>query len=285
MTEAGAAAPRAGAEARAITLAARSSFLWGMRVLPKARREAMYALYAFCRAVDDIADGEIPRPQRLIELGEWRAEIGRLYAGRPRHPIAIALRDPVRAYDLPRAEFEAVIDGMEMDAEADIRAPDRARFDLYCRRVAGAVGLLSIRIFGTSGPAADRIALTLGRALQVTNILRDLLEDARRGRLYLPRELLVAHGITEDEPLAVMADPALPLVCLAFAAEARQDYAEVARLLRPADRRVLRPCVIMMRTYQALLDRLVRSGFRDPARRVRVPIMVKLWIVVRHGLL
>lgn len=271
------------ANARQVTLAARSSFLWGMRILPKPRREAMYALYAFCRAVDDIADSEAPRPERLIALAEWRAEIGRLYAGHPRHEVARALLIPVRDYGLPRAEFEAVIDGMEMDAAADIRAPDRAQFELYCRRVAGAVGMLSIRIFGARDATADRIALTLGRALQVTNILRDLMEDARGGRLYLPRELLAEHGIADGEPLAVLANPSLPRVCLALAAEAQRDFTEVERLLEGADRTVYRPCVLMMQMYRAQLDRLLRSGFRDLARRVSMPKLVKIWIVLRYG--
>ncbi|MSO70565.1 MAG: squalene synthase HpnD [Alphaproteobacteria bacterium] len=273
------------ASVRAVTLGARSSFLWGMRVLPKARREAMYALYAFCRVVDDIADSVAPRPERLIALAEWRAEIGRLYAGNPLHPVAVALLAPVRDYALPRAEFEAVIDGMEMDAEGDIRAPDRATFDLYCRRVAGAVGMLSIRIFGAQDATADRIALTLGRALQVTNILRDLMEDARGGRLYLPRELLAAHGVAVRETMAMLADPSLPKVCQALAEEALRDYGEVERLLAGADRTVYRPCVLMMQMYRTLLDRLLRSGFRDPKRRVSVPKLVKIWIVLRYGFL
>jgi presqualene diphosphate synthase len=273
----------AAADARQVTLGARSSFLWGMRILPRERRAAMYALYAFCRVVDDIADGAAPRPERLIALAEWRAEIGRLYAGRPRDPVALALLDPVRLYALPRAEFEAVIDGMEMDAAADIRAPDRVTFELYCRRVAGAVGMLSIRIFGAGDAAADRIALTLGRALQVTNILRDLMEDARAGRLYLPRELLAAHGIAAEEPLAVLADKALPMLCLELAEEARHDFAEVAHLLAGVDRAVARPCALMMQMYRALLDRLLQVGFRDPSRRVALPKLVKVWIVLRHG--
>ncbi len=177
--------------------AAGTSFYWAMRLLPRDRRNAMYAVYAWCREVDDIADGDRPAAHKLAALADWRDEIEALYADRPRHLVARALHEPVRRYRLRREDFLAVLDGMEMDAREDIRAPDLARLDLYCARVASAVGDLSVHIFGDPSDAAHRVAHSLGRALQLTNILRDLDEDARRGRLYLPRELLERHGIGE----------------------------------------------------------------------------------------
>ena len=166
-----------------------SSFYWGMRLLPKARREGMFAIYAFCRAVDDIADDLPTREQKIAGLAAWRADIAALYAGEmPHDPLARLLVKPIADFALRRADFEAVIDGMETDALNDIQAPSMAELDLYCDRVASAVGRLSVRAFGETSLAGDRTAYALGRALQLTNILRDVVEDADRGRLYLPRE-------------------------------------------------------------------------------------------------
>src|SRR5439155_13202493 len=180
--------------------AAGTSFYWAMRLLPGERRNGMYAIYAFCREVDDIADDFTPLAQKQAALAEWHAEIDALYAGNPRHLVARALHEPIERYGLRRQDFHAVIDGMEMDAAQDIRAPDLATLDLYCGRVAGAVGHLSVHVFGDATADAHAVADSLGRALQLTNILRDLDEDAQRGRLYLPRELLQRHGIASTDP-------------------------------------------------------------------------------------
>ena len=184
------------AHVQAVVAASGSSFYWSMRLLPRAKRDAMYAIYAFCREVDDIADGAASPAAKLAELDGWRVEIAALFAGRPSRPTTRALALPVSRFALPRAEFDAMIDGMEMDAGERMRAPSLAELERYCRCVAGAVGLLSVHVFGTRGPQLEQGALALGEALQLTNILRDLAEDAGRGRLYLPRELLDRHGIS-----------------------------------------------------------------------------------------
>src|SRR5580698_6579479 len=189
-----------------------SSFYAAMRILPREQREAMFQIYSFCRQVDDIADSDGPRPERLAAIQQWRDDIDALYQG---HPPA-RLQDyvaSVRRFGLKREDFIAIIDGMEMDIPQDIRAPDPATLDLYCDRVASAVGRLSVRVFGL--PHEDGIALAhhLGRALQLTNILRDIDEDAGIGRLYLPAEGLRQAGIVSTDPLVVAADPALPKVC------------------------------------------------------------------------
>jgi phytoene synthase len=244
----------------------------------------MYAIYAFCREVDDIADEPAPLAQKRAGLAQWRQEIDAVYAGKPRHVIGQALVEPVRAYALRRQDFLAMIDGMEMDAAADIRAPSMAELDLYCARVASAVGHLSVRIFGDDSPAADQVAEELGRALQLTNILRDLLEDAERGRLYLPRELLEAHGIADDEPVAILRHPNLPLVCHDLAAVARRHYDAAASAMAQCSRRAMRPAAIMCAVYRATFDRLVSAGWRALDRPVRTPTLLKLWLVARHGL-
>lgn len=270
---------------RAVTAASGSSFYWGMRILPRPRRDAMYAIYAFCREVDDIADGPETQARKLVRLDEWRAEIGRLFAGMPESPPARALLGPVRAFGLKRADFLAVIDGVEMDARQVMRAPSMAELEQYCARVAGAVGLLSIRAFGDGSPHARSCALALGQALQFTNILRDLHEDAERGRLYLPRELLLAHGIAATDPQTVLRHPALPAVCADIAAVARERFEEAAAAIAHCDRRALKPAMIMMMIYRRILDRLVRRGWQRLDEPVEVARPEKIWIAFRYGIL
>jgi len=265
--------------------AAGTSFYWAMRLLSRERRDGMYAIYAFCREVDDIADDTAPPAQKQAALAAWHREIDELYAGSPQQLVARALVEPVERYRLCRDDFHAVIDGMEMDAAEDIRAPDLATLDLYCGRVAGAVGHLSVHVFGDAGPAAHTVADHLGRALQLTNILRDLDEDARRGRLYLPREILDRHGIATTEPLAVLRHPALPATCRDVAALAVTHFDKAAEAMAVCSRWAMRPAAVMGAFYRGMLDALLREGWRDPSRRVRLSKSQKLRLVLRHGLL
>lgn len=265
--------------------AAGTSFYWAMRVLPEARRDAMFAIYAYCREVDDIADSDDPPAAKSAGLAAWRAEVDAIFAGTPRRPLGRVLAEAVAAYRLRREDFLAIIDGMEMDAREDIQAPAMAELDLYCDRVASAVGRLSVRIFGSDAPAADRVAYALGRALQLTNILRDIAEDAERDRLYLPRELLVAQGITATDPAMVLRHPALPRACEELARLAERRFAEAAAAMAECPRRAMRPAAVMGAVYHAILVRLRRRGWSDLDTPVRVPTPVKLWLAVRHGLL
>jgi presqualene diphosphate synthase len=267
--------------------AAGTSFYWAMRLLPAERRHAMYAVYAFCREVDDIAD-DLTRPpaDKLAALAAWHGEIDALYAGHPRRPLARALRQPVLRYALRRDDFQAVIEGMEMDAASDMRAPDLATLDLYCARVAGAVGHLSVQVFGDPSADAHRVADMLGRALQLTNILRDLDEDAQRGRLYLPREILDRHGVPiGEEPRALLRHPALPAACRDLAAIAERHFAEAERAMARCSRRAMRPAAVMAAFYRAMLEAMQRAQWRDPSRRASLSKPRKLWLVLRHGLL
>jgi phytoene synthase len=268
----------------AVVAAANSSFFLPMRLLPKERREAMFAVYAFCREVDDIADEPAPLAEKKARLAAWRQEIEALYAGRPSYPTARALADPVARFGLRKEDFLALIDGMEMDAGDTIRAPDLAELELYCDRVASAVGRLSVRAFGATDAAADEVAQELGQALQLTNILRDLAEDAERGRLYLPRELLEAHGIAAREPAAVLADPAVAGVCHDLAVVARARFDKAAAALGRCARRPMRPAIAMMEVYRRILDRLERRGWTRLDQRVGLSKGEKLMLVLRHGL-
>jgi presqualene diphosphate synthase len=270
---------------RARVAAAGTSFYWAMCLLPEARREAMFAIYAFCREVDDIADSNDPPAVKRAELARWRRDIEAIYTRAAGAGFLRVLAEVAAAYKLRREDFLAVIDGMEMDAAADIRAPSLAELDLYCDRVASAVGRLSVRIFGTDVPAADRVAGSLGRALQLTNILRDLAEDAARGRLYLPRELLSAQGITELEPEAVLRHQRLGAVCEQLAEIAERHFAEARAAMRDCPRQAMRPAAVMGAVYHAILVRLRRRGWRDLARDVKLPKPLKLWLALRHGVL
>ena len=273
------------AHVREVTERSGTSFFWAMRLLEPARRDAMFAIYAFCREVDDIADEGGTAEAKGLALAEWRREIDRLYAGAPTRPTSEALLRPVAEYGLLREDFLAVIDGMEMDAFRDIQAPSLADLELYCARVAGAVGLLSVRAFGDRSETARKLALAEGKALQLTNILRDLVEDAARGRLYLPRELLEKHGIGASDPNAVLAHPNLGGACDDLAAIARASYAEAAAWLARLDRRQMRPAVIMLEVYRRKLAGLSARGWRELEGPVGPSKLAKLWIALRHGIL
>jgi phytoene synthase len=264
------------------TTASGSSFYAAMRILPREQREAMFQIYSFCRKVDDIADSDGPRRERLAALQQWRDDIDALYQGHPPQ----RLRDyvaSVKKFDLQRADFLAIVDGMEMDVPQDIRAPDLATLDLYCDRVASAVGRLSVRVFGV--PADDGILLAhhLGRALQLTNILRDIDEDAAIGRLYLPREGLQDAGIAGTDPLKVAADPQLPKVCAPLVARARTHFEQADDVMARQPRRVVRAPRIMSKYYRAILELLVARGFSAPRAPVRINKLARLAIVLRYA--
>lgn len=262
----------------------RSSFYAGMRVLPRAEREAMFAVYAFCRAVDDIADDiDRPRVDRARALEAWRADIDALFAGgAPGRAELVA--DAVMQFDLAHADFVAIIDGMAMDTAGDIRAPDAATLDLYCDRVASAVGRLSVRIFGMEGAAATDLAHHLGRALQLTNILRDIDEDAAIGRLYLPREHLVAHGITATEPLLVAADPRIDRVARDVAREAHAHYAAAKAILAKRPRGHLFAPRLMAGVYSQTLAMMETAGWARPRTRAKLGRPALMWTVAKVGL-
>ncbi len=272
-----------------------TSFYRGMRVLPPDRRAAMYAIYAFCRLVDDIADEPAPMNLKARLLDGWRARVEAIFAAAPTgsgtaasgdgddEAIARLLLLATTKFSLRRVDFLAIIDGMQMDAETTIVAPAFETLDVYCDRVASAVGRLSVRAFGDASPAADEVAHHLGRALQLTNILRDLGEDAWRGRLYLPREWLALDGVP-TEPAAALASRNLALVCERTVREARSHFNLARSAMGRCNRRAMKPARLMGATYSAILDRLERRGWTDPDQRVSLPAWEKLLIGLRYGL-
>lgn len=261
-----------------------SSFYAGMRVLPKAERDAMYAIYAFCRAVDDIADDHGGnRLERAAALEAWRRDIDALYdGGEPGQAALVA--EAVRRFALDRADFHAVIDGMAMDVDRDVRWPPAAELDLYCDRVASAVGRLSVRVFGMADEPGRLLAYHLGRALQLTNILRDIDEDAAIGRVYLSHEALIGAGIVPTEPLGVVADPRIDAAARVLAGEAHRHYAAALSVLRSRPKGHLLAPRLMAAVYQRVLARMEQVGWAPPRTRVRVSKVAMLWTVVRLGL-
>ncbi len=270
---------------RQVVTKANTSFYWGMRLLPPERRDAMFAIYAFCREVDDIADGGASEAEKRAALAEWRAEIDAIYDGRPTRAVGRALIEPVRAYELPKEEFLAIVDGMETDASDHIHGMSFDALHQYCRRVAGAVGMLSLPVFGETSAVAKRLAVAQGEALQLTNILRDLTEDVARDRLYLPHELLDKHGIATRLPAEVLGHPELPAVCNDLAVLANHQYRTADSLMDQCDPKAIKPARLMMEAYRVILRRMERRGWEHVAEPVRVPGWAKLWVVLRYGLL
>jgi squalene synthase HpnD len=275
--------PQALTEVKARVKHSRTSFHAGMNLLPKARREAMYALYAFCREVDDIADDGEDLAARRRDLQAWRERIAGLFRGAsPDEPITAALAPAIKRFDLKEKDFQDIIDGMAMDAEAPIKAPDRKTLDLYCDRVASAVGRVSVRIFGDASEDAMRVSTHLGRAFQLTNILRDLSEDATRGRLYLPEELLAANGIAAREPNAVLHDPNLPNVCRDLAEQALTHFEAAEAAMQKCKPAAMRPARMMKAYYFAIFERLVAADWQDPTQRICLSTWDKMWIVMKN---
>ncbi len=267
------------AHCAAITRRASSNFYYAFMLLPPERRRALYAVYAFCRFIDDIADDNAAaRPADLLE--RWRAELGRVYAGAPTHPISRALAHEVRRFAIPRRHLEAVIDGVEMDL-GRTRYATFEELRLYCYRVASAVGLVCIEIFGYSNPATREYAENLGIDFQLTNIVRDLSEDAARGRIYLPQEDLARFDVREDDVLGG-ADTLELRRLLEFEVDRARSFYGLAAAALPAEDRAAMVCAeAMSAIYRALLERIARSGCGVVGRRHRISTPRKLYLVGR----
>ncbi len=254
-----------------------TSFYYSFMFLPPERRRAITALYAFCREVDDVVD-EVSDPELArTKLAWWRTEIGATFAGTPQHPVAQALRPVVAAYRLPEEHFQTVIDGMAMDLQRN-RYLDFTELERYCHCVAGVVGLMSAEIFGYVNPATRQYARDLGIAFQLTNIIRDVGEDARRGRIYLPQEELAAHGVTASALLKGESSAALTDLMKDQVARARRWYARALDALPAEDRKAQRAGLIMASIYRALLDEIERDGYRVLDRRIALTPLRKFWI-------
>jgi len=266
-----------------------SSFYTAMRILPRAQREAMFEIYSFCRLVDDVADSTVPHAERRPQLSEWRRRIEAIYAGKV-PPDLRGLAQAASDFKLQKEDFLAVIDGMDMDAAEDIRAPDWAKLDLYCDRVASAVGRLSVRVFGMAENDGIALAHHLGRALQLTNILRDIDEDADIGRLYLPAEELRKAGIDSTDPRTLdpkttITSPRLDQVCEAVALRALNHFKEADAIMARNPRRVVKAPRIMEEVYRAMLQGMRTRGWAPPRTRIQVSPLRLSWIAVQYAII
>lgn len=260
-----------------------SSFAASFRFLDPPRRRAISALYAFCREVDDIVD-ECREPAiARVKLDWWRDELGRMATGRSAHPVMQALAAARQHFDLPVEQLEEIIDGMQMDLD-HTRYADFVQLQLYCHRAAGVVGLLSAEIFGYGDRRTLKYAHALGLAFQLTNILRDVGEDARRGRIYLPRDELQRFGVREGDLLSSRYTPEFSALMAFQARRAREHYAHAFAQLPQSDRKAQRPGLIMAAIYRSLLDEIERDGFLVLDRRTSLPPARKAWLALKTWL-
>jgi phytoene synthase len=272
-----------------------TSFYYSFLVLPQHKRQAIIAVWDFCRAVDDAVDEVVPeeewqgglteaaRAKAAREVAGWRRELHAVYEGAPESPQGRSLQPFVREFNLPRAQFEALIDGVEMDLDHAVY-PTFEALSEYCRRVASAVGLICVEIFGYRDPRAREYADSLGMALQVTNIIRDVAVDLRRGRVYLPADHLARFGVTVEDLSAGRVTPAVQALLRFECDLARELYAKAAQQLPPVDRQSLVAAEIMGAIYFAILRRIERSGYDVFSERIRVPrpqravIALRVWL-------
>jgi len=254
-----------------------SSFYYSFMFLPPERRRGIVALYAFCREVDDVVD-EVTDPEvARAKLAWWRREIAAAYDGSPQHPVAQALQPVVARFALPQAHLQTIVDGMAMDLE-QARYPDFAGLETYCHKVAGVVGLLSAEIFGLTEARTQDYARDLGIAFQLTNIIRDVGEDARRGRIYLPQDELARFGVAPSTLLRAEGGDAFRDL-MAFQVErARSWYDRALAALPAADRRAQKTGLIMAAIYRTLLDEIARDSDAVLRGRVSLTPLRKLWI-------
>ena len=267
---------------RDVTRRSASSFYYAFRMLPPPRRKALYAVYALCRAVDDAVDDAGPGEAREL-LAEWRTEIERCYRGVPLHPVTVALSASIEQFPIPQSALRAVIEGVEMDL-VKRRYATFAELETYCWRVASAVGLASIEIFGYSNPRAREYAVDVGLALQLTNILRDISEDAARDRIYLPVEDLEAFGVPEEDLLRGVYNRRFRELMEFQCERARRYYRSAEAKLPAEDAASLRPAEVMRRTYEQVLDRIVEERYFVFGRRLglsrgrKAALAASMWI-------
>ena len=254
-----------------------SSFYYSFLFLPQERRRAITALYAFCREVDDVVDEAVDPQLAGTKLAWWRQEVERLFTGNPQHPVTRALQPALAPYGIAAQQLHEIIDGMEMDLR-QTRYLDFAALERYCYHVAGAVGLLAAGIFGYSDPRTLEYAKSLGTAFQLTNIIRDVGEDARKNRIYLPAADLQRFNVTAADLLQARYSEGFAALMAFQAARARSYYDKATAALPPADRRAQRPGLIMAAIYSALLAEIERDGFQVLTQRTSLTPLRKLWI-------
>ncbi len=259
------------------TVQSGSSFYYSFLFLPQERRRAITALYAFCREVDDTVDEATDPSVARIKLAWWRTEVASMYKGSPTHPVTKALQPHIAPYKLEEQHLQAIIDGMEMDLDQS-RYLDYPGLQKYCWRAAGVVGILSASIFGYANPQTLAYAEKLGLAFQLTNIIRDVGDDARKGRIYLPVNELQQFGVTAADLLNFRHSEKFEALMRFQTERAQRTYDEAFALLPKEDRRAQRPGLMMAAIYRTLLDEIERDGFHVLNQRISLTPLRKLWL-------
>ncbi len=257
-----------------------SSFYYSFLFLPERQRKAIIALYAFCREVDDIVDSRSEPAIKQAKLHWWRSEVDALFKGNAQHPVGQALMPVIKQFNLPQEQFEEIIDGMEMDLQQN-RFDSFKDLNLYCHRVASVVGLLSAEIFGYRDRKTLKYAHDLGMAFQLTNIVRDVYEDARRNRIYLPQDELQRFKVSESDIIQGRSSDNF-IALMKFQIERAQQYYDKAMAELPeGDRYTQRAGLVMARIYQTTLDEIVADEYRVLQHRIKLPPLRKLWLAWR----
>lgn len=260
-----------------------SSFYYSFLFLPGAKRNAITAFYAFCREVDDVVDECRELHVARAKLDWWRLELDRLYDGHPNHPVSHALAPAIATFSIAREQLEEIIDGMAMDLDQN-RYTDYKELRLYCYRAAGVVGEVAAGIFGATERATIKYAAQLGLAFQLTNIIRDVGEDARRGRIYLPLRELAEYGVSESDILQARETPAFRDLMEFQYQRAVSVYDQAFDFLPKSDRKAQRPGLIMAAIYRTLLDEIRRDGYPVLRARISLPSSRKLWLATKTWL-
>lgn len=263
-----------------------TSFYWPMLFQNRSYREALFAIYAYCRVLDDIADRPGTIESKRNDLEGWRLQLNHLFSNEPvktdsQDILVNVLADAIERFNLPQAPFNALIDGMETDVNGPLVAPDWQSLHTYCERVAGAVGQLCLAVWGWRGPEADQFATATGEALQLTNILRDLKEDSAIGRLYLPEEALATARIDTRIPLEVLSHPNLNDACALVIAQTKIRFSDAHECWRKSEARTARPAWVMLQLYEALFLKIVRTGFGPNRARARLSKAEKVYHLLR----
>lgn len=256
-----------------------SNYYWAMRLQSQERREAIFSLYAFCRVIDDLVDGPTPKDLKQKSLDKWRQRITQLFEGKADHPITISLGSAIEKYDLPKQNFEDFLEGMQMDLDDLMRAPHHSLLEHYCWRTAGSIGELCLKIFGIKHKNGRELARELGKAMQLTNILRDLEEDATRDRLYIPSEDLEKANIPFIDPTQVLEHPDFIFAKEQLVKRAEHAFQVSKDLLTTFPYRPMRPVWIMKSIYHRLLDKV--QGTKGTSMP-RVSTFEKIAIATKH---
>ena len=261
-----------------------TSFFWAMRGLPYKKRASMYAIYSFCRIVDDIADGQDDSYVKMSSLDRWRGEIDNLYGFNPTHIVTKELLKSVGLYGLKKQDFYDILDGMKMDVSEGIRIQNLKELEVYCDKVACAVGRLAVRVFGLQEKVGEELSFAQGQAMQLTNILRDIGEDLGQNRVYLPTDILQLHGIETCDNIEIGKHPKLPEVCKFLAHIAENRYVEARLTMKKCNRLEVRSARMMLELYYLVLSKLKKQGWVNISRRARLSKVEIIMSILRYGI-